>query len=141
MMAFLNSEKDFARLNRDIDQLFGQFRQSSKPAAYRPVVDIEETEEGFVLEADLPGLTQKEISIELDGQELVIAGNREASASDEQSRGHRRERQFGVFERRFKLGPNIKSESIEAAYKNGVLTVKLPRAQEDKPRKIEVHLH
>ena len=141
MMAFLNSEKDFARLNRDIDQLFGQFRQSSKPAAYRPAVDIEETEEGFVLEADLPGLTQKEISIELDGQELVISGSREALASDEQSRGHRRERRFGAFERRFKLGPNIKSESIEAAYKNGVLTVKLPRAQEDKPRKIEVHLH
>ena len=140
-MAFLNHEKEFARMSRDIDQLFGQFRKNATQAAYRPVVDIEENEGGFVLHADLPGLDENEISIEVDGQELVIAGKREASKAGNEGTSYRRERQFGDFERRFKMGPNIQSENIKAAYKQGVLTVTLPRSEEDKPRKIEVALH
>ena len=140
-MAFLNSERDFARMNRDIDQFFGQFRNAPKQYVYRPVVDIEEHEEGFVLHADLPGLAKEDISIEVDGQELVISGKRVAPESQKEGGSYRRERHFGSFERRFKLGPNIKSDSIGAAYKDGVLSVTLPKAEEDKPRKIEVELH
>ena len=140
-MAFLNHEKEFARMNRDIDQLFGQFRKNVKQAAYRPVVDIEETEDGFVLQADLPGLAENEISIEVDGLDLVISGKREVAKAEKEATVFRRERPFGDFERRFKMGPNIQSENIKAAYKHGVLTVTLPRAEEDKPRKIEVQLH
>ena len=140
-MAFLNSERDFARMNRDIDQFFGQFRNAPKQYVYRPVVDIEENEEGFVLHADLPGLNQEDISIEVDGQELVISGKREAPEAAKEGASYRRERHFGGFDRRFKLGPNINSENIEAAYKNGVLSVTLPKAEEDKPRKIKVALH
>ena len=141
MMAFLNSERDFARMNRDIDQFFGQFRNMPKQYVYRPVVDIKETEDGFVLQADLPGLKKEDISIEVDGQELVISGKREAPKELEQGGSYRRERHFGSFARRFKMGPTIKSENIGAAYKDGVLTVTLPKAEEDKPRRIEVELH
>ena len=140
-MAFLNSERDFARMNRDIDQFFGQFRNTPKQYVYRPVVDIEENEEAFVLHADLPGLNNEDISIEVDGQDLVISGKREAPKKSDDNASFRRERHFGNFERRFKMGPKIQSDGIEAAYKDGVLTVMLPKAQEDKPRKIEVKLH
>jgi HSP20 family protein len=140
-MTFLNHEKELFRMNRDIDQFFGQFRQNAKQAAYRPVVDIEENEEGFVLHADLPGLAENEISIEVDGQELVISGTREVSKTSKEGASYRRERRLGDFERRFKMGPNIQSENIEASYRNGVLSVTLPRSEEDKPRKIEVQLH
>ena len=141
MMAFLNNDRDFARMNRDIDQFFGQFRNTPKQYVYRPVVDIEENEESFVLHADLPGLKKEDISIEVDGQELVISGKREAPSEVADGGTYRRERHFGSFARRFKLGPAIKSENIGAAYKDGVLTVTLPKAEEDKPRKIEVELH
>lgn len=140
-MVFLNHEKELSRMNRDIDQFFGQFRQNAKQAAYRPVVDIEENEEGFVLHSDLPGLAENEISIEVDGQELVISGTREGAKDLKEGENYRRERRFGDFERRFKMGPNIQSENIKASYKQGVLTVTLPRSEEDKPRKIEVSLH
>lgn len=139
MLTLLRPETEFARLGQDVDNLFGWFGNSGGLASFSPAVDVEETEDGFVLKADLPGLSEKDIDIHIDGQELVISGGRETS--NERNGSKIRERRFGKFVRRFTLGRTINGKGIEAAYKNGVLTVKLPKSEEAKPRQIPVTVH
>ena len=127
-------------MSRDFDELFGRLGQR-EPSAFQPAVDVEETEEAFVLHADLPGVSQEAIDIQVDGRELVISGSRKALDESNENSSRMRERRFGKFVRRFSFGRTINSEAIEASYKNGVLTVKLPKHEAVKPRNIPVNLH
>lgn len=140
MLTFFGPQKDLNRMSRDIDELFGRMGHRA-PSAFQPAVDVEENDEGFVLRADLPGVSQEAIDIQVDGRELVISGTRETLGDDKQSGSRIRERRFGKFVRRFSFGGSIKSDAIEASYKEGVLTVKLPKREEVKPRHIPVNLH
>ena len=107
--------------------------------SYSPAVDVEETEDSFVLRADLPGLNEKDVDIKVDGDELVLSGSRENSREENGSRI--RERRFGKFVRKFKLGPRVKSDGIEASYTSGVLTISVPKSEDAKPRQIPVTVH
>lgn len=129
------------RLNRDLDELFNWRWADNAVHSYSPAVDVEETEDGFVLRADLPGLNEKDIDIRADGDELVLSGSREFSRDEEHNGSRIRERRFGKFVRRFRLGPHVKRDGIEASYKSGVLTVSLPKSEEAKPRQIQVTVH
>ncbi len=141
MLTLWRPERELACWSRDFDDLLGRFDAGSGISSFSPAVDVEETEGGFVLLADLPGLNEKDIDIRVDGQELVISGTRETSSGRKDNGSRIRERRFGKFVRRFSLGPHISGKGIEAAYKNGVLTVKLPKTEEAKPRQIPVTVH
>ena len=109
------------------------------PQSYRPAVDVEENEAGFVLRADLPGIDEKDIEITVHEGVLTLSGKRE-DARDEES-ANLRERRFGAFSRRFRLGNQVSAEAIEAKYTNGVLTIAMPKKEEVKPRQISVSVH
>jgi HSP20 family protein len=102
-----------------------------------PAVNIEETADGYVLEAELPGMKLEDLEVLVRQNEVTLRGERKAAA-DEGRVAHRRERTFGKFERNILLPMPVAAEKVEARLIDGVLTVKLPKTEEAKPRKIEV---
>ena len=141
MLTHWRPERELKRWSRDFDDFLGSFVPRTRPLSHQPAVDIEEAEDHFLLHADLPGLSEKDIDIKVDGDTLSISGSRE-QRSDKEDHGRRMsERYFGRFERHFILGPEISSDTIEAAYQNGVLTLKLPKSERAKPRQIPVGVH
>ncbi len=125
---------------------FGAFEDTlnrffAAPAASRPwtpPVDIVETEQELVLKADVPDMTEKDIAITIENGTLTIKGERKFEKKDDKAGYHRIERSFGSFARSFTLPETVEAEKVTAAYKNGVLTVALPKKELAKPRAIEV---
>ena len=105
---------------------------------WMPPFDVSETEGEIIVKAELPGMNVEDIDITLTDGLLTIKGERKMEKEDKRENYHRIERQFGSFSRSLNLGVNVKADSIDAGYKDGVLTVTLPKAEEDKPKKIEV---
>jgi len=103
-----------------------------------PAFDVSETENEIVVKAELPGVEVKDIDIAVTDGLLTIKGERKLEKEDKKENYHRIERQFGSFSRSFNLGQKVKADGIEAAYKDGILTVTLPKAEESNPKKIEV---
>lgn len=101
-------------------------------------LDVEEDDEGLTFKADLPGMDPKDVSVEAKDGVLTIQGERTAEKEEENKIYHRYERTYGSFCRSFNLPKNVDAEKIEAKYKDGVLTVRVPKVEEAKPRKIEV---
>lgn len=102
---------------------------------FSPAADVRETADAYLLEIDIPGLSEKDIEVVLENDELTLRGERKASDGASYSR---RERAEGRFERSFRLADDVDTKRIEASAKNGVLTVKLPKAEQAKPRTIAV---
>ena len=101
-------------------------------------MDIKENEDHFLVSADLPGVNEKDIEVTLQDGVLLLSGKRELNKQEKTERGYYSERSYGSFCRSFTLGDGVEPDKIEAVYKNGVLTVKLPKKSETKPRQIPV---
>jgi HSP20 family protein len=111
--------------------------QANRP--WSPSVDIYETENDLVLKADLPELDLSDIDVRVENQTLTIAGERKFDGARRESAGfHRIERNYGKFVRSFAVPNTFDTEKIGAGYKNGVLTVSLPKKEAARPRQIKV---
>lgn len=129
----------FGALRRELDELFDRFGSVPARAAYSayPAVNLYETDEAYVLTAELPGLAPEDLDISLEGSTVTLSGERKA-APEEGASVHRRERPTGAFRRAFDLPVPIVGDRVEAVHRNGVLTLKLPKAPEHRPRQISV---
>ena len=124
-------------MNRLFDSAFG--RPGARAAFdFAPVVDIEETPEQFVIRADLPGVAQKDVKVHVMGDTLTVRGERRQDCSEQDANWLRCERAHGTFERAFTLGSPVKADQVKASYKDGVLEVRVPKAEEAKLREVEV---
>jgi HSP20 family protein len=103
-----------------------------------PAFDISETDKEIHVKAELPGMDPNEIEITLTGDLLTIKGEKKEEKEEKGQNFHRRERRYGSFSRSFRLPVEVKADSINAGYKDGVLTVTMPKAEEEKARRIEV---
>jgi HSP20 family protein len=103
-----------------------------------PAVDIQETADAVVLHAELPGLKREDVNITLENHMLTVSGERKFEKNTRADDFHRIERSYGSFARTFTLPTNVKTDKVEASFQDGVLTVKLPKVEEAKPRKIEI---
>lgn len=135
----------FEQLRRDMDTLFGQQLSAEKDdpsrvvnARWAPAVDIRETEENFVLMADLPGINPADIDITMENQVLSISGERKPEGEEGKAGFQRMERPYGLFHRRFALPDTADAENIRAEGNNGVLTVVIPKQPKAQPRRISV---
>lgn len=108
---------------------------------WTPAVDIFETENELVLKADLPGVDMKNIDIQLENGTLALRGDRKYENESKEGGFHRVERSYGSFARYFTLPETVDPEHVNADYKNGVLTVKLPKKEIAKPRQIKVQVN
>jgi len=107
-------------------------------ATWSPPVDVFDTPEAIVLKAELPGLTVEDVVVELDDNVLTISGERRFEEKVEDGRAYRLERAYGAFSRTMTLPQGVKAEDISATFTDGVLEVRVPKADEVKPRKIAV---
>ena len=106
---------------------------------WTPAMDLAETEDAFVLRADLPGVSQEDVSIELEDTVLTVSGERK---SDHETTGegfYRVERTFGAFSRSLTLPKGVDAEAIAASFNDGVLEVRIPKPEERKPRRIAIN--
>lgn len=106
--------------------------------SFLPAFDIRETPEGYLFTADLPGLKQEDLDIQLAGNRLTLSGKREAERRAEQETWFVRERTSGSFTRTFSLPEGVDTNAITADLKDGVLTLMVPKAAEVKPRRVEI---
>jgi HSP20 family protein len=112
--------------------------QTNRPWA--PAVDIYETENELVLKADLPDVDLKDIDVRVENQTLTIAGERKFEQQESGKGYHRIERNYGTFVRSFSLPNTFDTEHIAADFKNGVLSVTLPKKEAAKPRQVKVEV-
>jgi HSP20 family protein len=103
-----------------------------------PAMDLLETADHFVLRADLPGMTQEEVKIELEDSTLTVSGERKSEHEDKQEGYYRVERAFGTFSRSLTLPKGIDAEAVTASFENGVLEIRVPKPEERKPRRISI---
>ncbi|MEM8559788.1 MAG: Hsp20/alpha crystallin family protein [Bacteroidota bacterium] len=141
----LSTGREFDSLRREMNRLFEDFypnRRASdseaESAVWTPRADLAENEDAFVLALDLPGIDKDTLAITLDEGTLKISGERQFASEESGHQFHRIERSYGKFFRSFRVGNAVNAEGIDASFENGVLTVTLPKAEERKPRRIEV---
>jgi HSP20 family protein len=132
------------RLSREVDRLFEEliyrpwgFGRPAKGDEWSPQLDLYETDTAFILEADLPGVKQEDVSVEVEKHELVLHGKRACEHVTTEGNFHCRERQEGEFTRRLRLPASVDQDQIRAEFGNGVIRVTLPKiarpAAEDTP--------
>lgn len=105
-----------------------------------PAVDIRETENELVVKADVPGVKFEDIDVRLENGTLTLRGERKFEETKDQGGWHRVERSYGTFERSFTLPDTVSAEGVKADYKNGTLTVTLPKKEIAKPRQVKVEV-
>ena len=136
-MPFVTREVD--SLQREMNRLFEAYSpMRMRPAPGYPAMNIWTNEEGIRLTAEVPGVHPEDIDINVVGETLTLSGERKADELKEGTSYHRQERGYGKFTRSIQLPFPVDVNQVEATFKNGVLNVSLPRAEEDKPRKITV---
>jgi HSP20 family protein len=114
--------------------------QLSKSTWY-PAVDVLEANDGYLIRAELPGMKKEDINVELKKGTLVLSGERKADTLADGVKYRHAERLAAKFWRSFSLPETIKQDNIEATYKDGVLEVRIPKAEEAKPRQIAINVH
>jgi HSP20 family protein len=103
-------------------------------------LDVVEEKEQYILKADLPGIKKEDIKVSVENGILTIEGERKSETEDKDKQFHRVERSYGRFVRSLNLGTSIDSSKIHAHYKDGVLQLTVPKAEEIKPKSIDVHV-
>ncbi len=127
---------------QEADEMFRNFtplyREAGTRNGFAPAVDVSETEKEYSFHFDLPGMTDKDLTIRWKGRELHVEGERKAHTENKDLRVHRTERVFGRFERNFVFPEEVNAEKIEANFKDGVLEIKVPKVEKALPKTIPI---
>jgi HSP20 family protein len=125
-----------------IEQFFNDldrgFTSSGRKHEFVPAVDVVENKDAYVVRAELPGVAREDINVEVKENRLVLSGKKEAVSQGEEGKYRYVESRYGVFSRSFELPRNVKSDAIEATFKDGALTLRIPKADEAKPKAVEI---
>lgn len=135
---------DLLGVQRDINHMFENFfpsranNKERESAVWRPVVDIHETEDAYSIDIELPGLKKDEVALNYQDGVLSISGERKYSDETKEKNTHRIERFYGKFYRSFSFPSVVNGDNIQANFGEGVLKIVVPKAEEVKPRRIEI---
>lgn len=131
---------EMERLRREMNRLFGEWPTTARwgNVPSYPAMNVWTDEDSAVVTAELPGVILENIDISVEDDTLTLRGNRQPDEEEEGATFHRRERRHGAFLRTLRLPFRVDAGKVDAVFKNGVLSVVLPRAEEDKPQKIAV---
>jgi HSP20 family protein len=138
--------RELTSIQNEMNRLFNTFFDTPTPGnggalrRWVPAMDLVETDEHFVLKADLPGLAERDINLEVEDNVLTISGERKAEHEDKREGYVRVERAYGSFRRSLTLPEGIDPESVEASFDNGVLEVRIPKPEERKPRRVAIQV-
>jgi len=133
--------RELSSLQSEMNRLFNTVFDAPGAGAARrwvPAMDLVEGENAYVLTADLPGLTQEDVKIEIEGTRLTVSGERRTQHEMREGGFHRIERASGSFARSLTLPKGVDAEAVTASFVNGVLEVRIPKPEVAKPRRIEI---
>lgn len=138
----LNAEREFSKLFDNFTNRFGVSRSDGdeeyENAVWMPLTDISESDDHYELNIDLPGIAKEDVKISYSNNELTISGERKQEKESKGSKHHRIERSFGKYYRSFTLPEKIKDDQIDASFKDGQLRIIIPKADEIKPKQIDI---
>jgi HSP20 family protein len=138
--------RELSTLQSEMNRLFNSVFESPSGGAgnggaarrWMPAMDIVETQDDFVLRADLPGMSEDDVKIEFEDGTLTISGERKAEHETKNEGYYRVERAYGAFSRSLTLPQGVNPEGVSASFDKGVLEVRVPKPEERKPRRIEI---
>jgi HSP20 family protein len=123
------------------DDFFGADRMLNRSEGYwYPAVDIKENTDGYKVVMELPGLSKDDVQISLEDGMLIVKGEKKSEQEEKEGDCTYYERRFGKFERMFRVNSEIKQEKVDASFKDGVLTIELPKAETAKPKQIAINV-
>jgi HSP20 family protein len=128
------------QVNRMFNDVFERRGEESSLTTWAPAVDIYETANELVVQADVPDVHPEDLDIRVENNILTIRGERKFEKKVDENNYLRVERAYGSFSRSFSLANTVNSEAIHADYKNGVLTLSIPKREEAKPKQIKVNI-
>ncbi len=139
--------REISSLREEVDRLFDAFfgRQAEKmlrkrEAFWVPAVDIEETENEFIVKAELPGLKKDEVKLSISEDTLTISGERKMEKEEKGKTYHRVEMNYGKFERTIRFPTEVVPDKAKASYKDGILTITVPKSEKAKGKEIEIEI-
>jgi HSP20 family protein len=129
-------------MNRMFDTFLGRDTNENEllSGSWVPAVDVVETDDDFEIKAELPGLSKDNVKVTLHENVLTIKGEKQEEKEEKKKSYHRIERSHGAFSRSFVLPSRVQNEKIKADFKDGILTLTVPKAPEAKPREIEIKI-
>lgn len=136
--------RELSTLQNEMNRLFGSVFDTPPQGnggtlrRWMPAMDLIETGEHFVLRADLPGMSESDVNIEVEERVLTVSGERKAEHTETKEGYHRVERAFGAFSRSLTLPEGVDAEAVTASFDRGVLEVRIPKPEQRKPRKIAI---
>ena len=137
--------RELSTIQNEMNRLFNTFFEAPGPPnggarlrRWIPPMDLVETDDDFVLRADLPGLSEKDVNIEFEDNVLTISGERKAEHEERKEGYYRVERTSGSFRRSLTLPEGVDPNAVRANFENGVLEVRVPKPEERKPRKVAI---
>ena len=129
----------WADMDTWLEEFFGRTSgEDTTPRGIFPRADVVETEDGFDIEAELPGLAAKDVKIEVADGVITISGEKKSEKQEKTKGYHQQERSYGSFCRSFRLPASVDEKQVSASFENGVLRVSLPKQDEAKPRLVEI---
>ena len=134
-----------AKLRKEMDDLWGRFFgeagfQPFGEAGWAPLLDVKETKENVVVKAEIPGLSAKEIEVNVTGDILTIQGQKKQEKEEKGETFHLVERRYGSFSRSVRLASEVDPKNIKAAYKDGILTITLPKTEKAKEKQVKINV-
>ena len=139
--------REFSTLQNEMNRLFNTVFDAPSPAnggttlrRWMPAMDLVESGEHFVLRADLPGLSEEDVKIELEDTTLTISGERAAEHESKDEGYYRLERAFGAFSRSLTLPDGVDPDGVQAHFDRGVLEIRVPKPEQKKPKTVQITL-
>jgi len=135
--------RELGSLRQEMDRLWDRF-VGETPLVRRitgewwPTVDVSETMDNFVIEAELPGMDASDVSVSISGNMLNIKGEKKKEEEEKDEHHYRAERYYGSFQRSFQLPSSVKPEKIDATFEKGILKITLPKVEEAKKKEIKI---
>lgn len=128
-------------LRNEIDRFFeSPLARTSEFLGWTPAFDVYEEKDNYIVKAELPGMKKEDINVSIQDGELLISGERKSETKEDGAEVYRAERYFGKFQRAVSLPATVSAQEVKAEYKDGILTVTLPKSEEAKPKHIEIQV-
>lgn len=138
MLTLWKPFNDLARFSDFFEDDFFKVGNEGMSRGWMPRVDVKEDEKSFIVTAELPGVGSKEVDVEVHEGVLTIKGEKKFEDEEKKDGYHRIERCYGSFSRSFRLPSKVDAEKIEGKFKDGVLSISIPKKEEVKPKKVSI---
>jgi HSP20 family protein len=138
--------RDMVSIQDEMNKLFDDFlgrplmRTEWSEGVWNPSVDISETKDNVIIKAEMPGLNKEDVKISMQDNMLTLTGEKKQEKEEKETNYHRIERSYGAFSRSFSIPTSVKSDKIRATYKDGILSITLPKTEEVKPKEIPISI-